>query len=177
MSTLTNFQQLLQEQIKHEFTASQQYLAVAVHYDDADLPQLAKYFYRHSIEERNHAMMIVQYFLDRDIKVHIPIPDPIITDFPDHHEPLVFAAKQEKEVTDQFMHLAKVARDDNDYIAEQFLLWFLREQVEEVANMNTLIKVSERAKGNTFDLETFVTREFPTTENPATEPIAAGGNL
>ncbi len=40
----TKLQELLQEQIRSEFTASQQYIAVAVQFEGADLPQLAKHF-------------------------------------------------------------------------------------------------------------------------------------
>lgn len=56
----SKYNELLQEQVKNEFTASQQYIAVAVWFDNEDLPQLAKHFYRQALEERNHAMMIVQ---------------------------------------------------------------------------------------------------------------------
>ncbi len=54
----------LNEQVGHEFAASQQYVAIAVHYDAQTLPRLAAHFYRQAVEERNHAMMIVQYLLD-----------------------------------------------------------------------------------------------------------------
>jgi bacterioferritin B len=59
----------LNEQVGHEFAASQQYVAIAVHYDAQTLPRLAAYFYRQAVEERNHAMMIVQYLLDADERI------------------------------------------------------------------------------------------------------------
>ena len=65
----------MQDQIRNEFTAAQQYVAIAVHFDDEDLPQLAAYFYRQAVEERNHAMMLVRYLLDREVKVEIPGTD------------------------------------------------------------------------------------------------------
>ena len=72
MSTeITPFQKLLHDQISNEFAASQQYIAMAVYYDGTDMPQLAKHFYAQAVEERNHAMMIVQYFLDRDMAVDL----------------------------------------------------------------------------------------------------------
>ena len=69
---MSTYQKLLQEQIRNEFTAAQQYTAVAVWFDDQDLPQLASHFYKQSLEERNHAMMMVQYLLDKDIRPNIP---------------------------------------------------------------------------------------------------------
>ena len=71
----TKFCALLQDQIRNEFTAAQQYVAIAVYFDGEDLPQLAAHFYRQAVEERNHAMMLVRYLLDRDVKVDILIVD------------------------------------------------------------------------------------------------------
>ena len=61
---MARFPQALNEQVGHEFAASQQYVAIAVYYDRETLPLLAAHFYRQAVEERNHAMMIVQYLLD-----------------------------------------------------------------------------------------------------------------
>ena len=71
------FTSLLGTQVRNEFAASQQYAAVAVWFNSQDLPQLARYFYRQSLEERNHAMMMVQYMLDRDLAITIPGVDPV----------------------------------------------------------------------------------------------------
>ena len=67
-----SFYDLLNEQIGHEFAASHQYLSMAIWLDGEDLPQLAKFFYQQSLEEREHALMMVQYKLDRGHKVEIP---------------------------------------------------------------------------------------------------------
>ena len=66
------FHDALNEQIGREFAASQQYAAIAVYYDGETLPQFAQHFYRQALEERNHAMMIVQYLLDSDGPAVIP---------------------------------------------------------------------------------------------------------
>ena len=72
---MPRFPDALNEQIAREFAASQQYVAIAVYYDSETLPQLASHFYRQAVEERNHAMMIVQYLLDADLTVVIPAVD------------------------------------------------------------------------------------------------------
>ena len=69
---MSRFTEALNEQIAYEFGASQQYVAIAVHYDAQTLPQLAAHFYRQAVEERNHAMMMVQYLLDSDEQVLVP---------------------------------------------------------------------------------------------------------
>ncbi|GAB92229.1 ferritin [Gordonia rhizosphera] len=172
------FHKLLHAQIGNEFAASQQYIAVAIYYDSLDMPQMAGHFYRQAVEERNHAMMIVQYFLDRDIAVEIPGVGGPRNDFADHQAPIELALAQEKAVTEQVVELARSARDCGDYLGEQFMQWFLKEQVEEVATMTTLKTITERARGNLFDVENFVERELGGAEaGDSTAPPAAGGNL
>jgi ferritin len=174
----SKFHELLKQQIRNEFTASQQYIAVAVWFDDQDLPQLAKHFYHQALEERNHAMMIVQYLLDNDIKVAIPGVDEIRNDFTEAIELIELALNQEREVTDEIIRLAKTARDEDDYKGEQFMQWFLKEQVEEVAQMSTLLNVVKRGNGNLFDVETYMAREsVGNGGNDSGAPRAAGGSL
>lgn len=173
----TKFHHLLQEQIRSEFTASQQYIAMAVHFDGADLPQLAKHFYAQAVEERNHAMMLVQYLLDRDVEVEISGIDAVRNHFESPRVALQFALDQERTVTEQISRLASVARDEGDYLGEQFMQWFLKEQVEEVATVTTLVRIADRAGANLFHLEDFVARELSVAAADATAPRAAGGAL
>jgi bacterioferritin B len=173
----TKFHHLLQEQIRSEFNAAQQYIAIAVHFDGADLPQLAKHFYAQALEERNHAMMLVRYLLDRDVEVEIPAVDGVRNTFANPREALRLALDQERTVTEQVSRLAAVARDEGDYLGEQFMQWFLKEQVEEVATITTLVRIAERAGDNLFHLEDFVAREIQTADTDPTAPAAAGGAL
>jgi len=175
---LSKFNAMLAEQVRHEFTASQQYVALAVWFDGQDLPRLAKHFYRQSLEERNHAMMIVQYLLDNDLPVAIPGVNEVRNDFAAAADLIELALTQEKEVTDEIIRLAKTARDEDDYKGEQFMQWFLKEQVEEVAQMTTLLNVVRRANGNLFDVENYLARE--TVGDAGDDPLApraAGGAL
>ncbi len=173
----TKFHALIHDQIRTEFGASQQYLAIAIYFDGADLPQLAKHFYGQSIEERNHAMMLVQYLLDRDVDVEIPGVDPVRNAFETPSDALMLALDQERTVTEQISRLAGVARDEGDYLGEQFMQWFLKEQVEEVAQMTTLVRIADRAGTNLFHLEEFVAREIATAPTDPAAPKAAGGAL
>ena len=173
----TAFVDLLRQQIRHEFTASQQYIAVAVFFDDYDMPQLAAHFYAQSVEERNHAMMMVQYLLDCDAPVAVPGIDEVTTEFSSVIEPLELALHQERTVTAQIEALARTARDEGDYRGEQFMQWFLKEQVEEVASMSTLLAIARRAGDNLFHLEDFVAREMSGAQTDPTAPAAAGGAL
>lgn len=170
------FHELLREQIRHEFTASQQYIAIAVYFDGADLPQLAARFYSQADEERGHAMMMIQYLLDNGLEVRVPGVDDVTTSFATVREPVELALRQEKAVTAQITALARTARDTGDYLGEQFVQWFLGEQIEEVASMTTLLTIVDRAGDNLFHIEDFVAREMTTEDRGgASAPRAAGG--
>ena len=168
----------LTEQIAYEFGASQQYTAIAVHYDDETLPRLAAFFYRQALEERNHAMMMVQYLLDAGDEVIIPAVEAPQTSFADDVAPVALALDQEKRVTAQISQLALTARESGDLVAEQFMHWFLQEQREEVSSMSALLDVVTRSKDNVMHVEDFLARESGG-ENPleAGAPPAAGGAL
>ncbi|KNX36581.1 ferritin [Luteipulveratus halotolerans] len=172
------FRSLLTEQVRHEFTASQQYIAIAVWFDDHDLPRLAAHFYAQAVEERNHAMMIVQYLLDRDWGVSIPGVDEVRGEFEAPTEPIALALSQEKIVTTQIEALFRAARSEGDVLGEQFMLWFLKEQVEEVAAMNTLLAIAERAGKDWFQIEDHLAREkVGDGGGDSAAPTAAGGAL
>jgi ferritin len=175
---MSKFAKALNEQIAYEFGASQQYVAIAVHYDAQTLPQLAAHFYRQAVEERNHAMMMVQYLLDADVKVVVPSVEAPQVDFPDVVAPVQLALDQEKRVTGQIQELALTARAEGDLVAEQFMHWFLQEQREEVSSMSALLDVVSRSKDNVMFVEDFLARESGG-ENPleAGAPPAAGGAL
>ena len=171
------YTKLLQGQIRNEFTAAQQYTAVAVWYDDQDLPRLAGHFYRQAREERNHAMMMVQYLLDKDIHPHISGIDEVVNEFDSALAPLELALQQEITVTKQIETLARTARDEGDYVGEQFMQWFLKEQVEEVSAMTTLVNVAKRAGDDLFNLEDFLAREVVgDSGSDPTSPRVAGGS-
>jgi ferritin len=174
----SRYLQLLREQIGHEFDAHQQYIAIAVWFDGQDLAQLARHYYKQAIEERNHAMMLVRYLLDRGLHVEIPAGSPVRNDFTTVLDPISLALAQEKQVTEQIEAIFRAARAEGDALGEQFLLWFLKEQVEEVASATTLLTVAERAGGNLFDLENYVAREQIGDGGESSDaPAAAGGAL
>ncbi|BBX75535.1 ferritin [Mycobacterium shinjukuense] len=173
----SKFHALIQEQISNEFTAAQQYIAIAVYFDGADLPRLAKHFYAQAVEERNHAMMLVQHLLDRGLRVEIPGADAVRNQFDGPRDALALALDQERAVTDQVSRLAGVARDEGDFLGEQFMQWFLKEQIEEVAQMSRLVRVADRAGANLFELENFVDREVSRAPAGPDAPHVAGGQL
>jgi ferritin len=175
---MPTFARALNGQVGYEFAASQQYIAIATYYDAQTLPQLAAHFYRQAVEERNHAMMMIQYLLDSDEDVVVPGVDAPQTAFADPVAPVALALAQEKRVTEQVVELVKLAREEGELVGEQFLHWFLQEQREEVASMTELLTIVERGKDNLLHVEEHLGRAAGA-ESPlgAGAPPAAGGAL
>jgi ferritin len=177
---VSRFPDAVNEQIGNEFAASQQYIAVAVYYDSETLPQLAAHFYRQAVEERNHAMMLVQYLLDAGERVVIPGVEAPRTDFADATAPVALALEQEKTVTQQIAKLVELAREEGDLVGEQFLHWFLQEQREEVSSMSALLAIVKRAAESSLLLvEDSLARAAVGDQGApdAGAPVAAGGAL
>jgi len=168
----------LNDQIGHEFAAHQQYVAIAVYYEAETLPRLASFFYAQALEERNHALMMVRFLLDQDIDPTIPGVDAPECSFEDVVAPVALALAQERRVTEQINALAGFAREHQDYTSEQFMQWFIKEQIEEVATMSDLLRVVERARENPLLVEEYLAREQLGDEGTdPTAPPVAGGSL
>jgi len=173
-----DFAAALNKQIGNELNAAQQYMAAAVWYDAETLPQLAGFFYRQALEERNHALMMVQFLLDTNEKPVIPGVEAPKADFADIVAPVAMALEQEKQVGAEIDDLFKIARDIQYFQGEQFLQWFIKEQVEEVASMSDLLTVVERAKDDPLHGEEYLSREQIGDEGgDPSAPTAAGGEV
>ncbi|WP_435771707.1 ferritin [Nocardioides sp. SYSU DS0651] len=168
------FTDQLNAQIGNEFASHNQYLACAVYYDAQTMPQMAAFFYAQALEERDHAMMMVQYLLDTDAAVSIPAVPAPVSDFADVVAPVALALQQERDVTDQVNGLLKIAREEGDFASEQFMQWFIKEQVEEVATMSDLLAVVTRSKDDLNDIEEYIAREQGRGDTDPTAPRVAG---
>ena len=171
----TRFTDQLNVQIGNEFAAHNQYLACAIHFDALTMPQTAAFFYAQALEERDHAMMMVQYLLDSDADVVIPGVEAPTASFADVVAPVALALDQEKRVSEQINGLAALARQENDYSSEQFMQWFIKEQIEEIATMSDLLRVVERSQDHAMDIEDYLAREqLGDAQDDPTAPHPAG---
>jgi bacterioferritin B len=135
----------LNEQVGHEFGASLQYVAIAAYFDKDNLPVLARHFYQQAMEERDHAMRFVKFIVDADGELAIPpIPAPHAA-FNSAQEAVQLSLDWERTVTQQINALMDRAIKENNHIARNFLEWFVTEQLEEMASMETLLGMVRRA--------------------------------
>jgi ferritin len=148
----------INQQIGNEFGASLQYVSIASYLSAEGLIESSSFFYKQAEEEREHAMRFVKYVVDSGGQVKIPaIPSPR-SSFKQVIEALELSLNWEREVTSQITALCALAQKENDYLTQNFLNWFIQEQLEEVSTMDTLVKVGQRARDNLLFLEEFVAR-------------------
>ena len=157
----------LNQQIGNEFSASLQYVSIASHFASETLPELAGHFYRQADEERDHAMRFVKYVVDAGGRVEIPaIPTPQ-SEFKTVEEAIQLSLDREKTVTEQINELVQLALKESDYITNNFLAWFLTEQLEEVSSMESLLKLVQRAgESNLLFIEDYLARKHGRTTAP-----------
>ena len=151
----------LTDQIGREFAAAHQYVAIGNYYAAETYPQLSAFFYSQAEEEREHAMKMVNYLIDRGAQPDIGQVEAPRQSFADHVEPIALALEQERHVTVKISELFEIARETRDYTSEQFMTWFLDEQVEEEAAMGDLLAVAERTVSVPMLLEEYLARDKP----------------
>ncbi len=151
--------QAFNQQIGHEFGNSMQYLAIATHFERESLFGLAKLYYTQADEERDHAMKFVKFVLDAGGKVDIPaIPAPKST-FDSALAAAQLALDSEMATTRQIYDLVALATEEKNYIALNFLQWFVSEQLEEVSSAEARLTVIQRAGPSVLMVEAYLAHE------------------
>ena len=163
----------INDQIGREFGASMQYISIASYFDADDLPNLAAFFYRQADEEHMHAMKFQHYIIDAGGQVRIPAIEAPKYDFESALEAAQLALTWEIEVTDQINALMALAIKQDDHIAQDFLRWFVTEQLEEVSTMETLVAIVRRSRENLLFADDYLSRNPIVEEGHGTQ--AEGG--
>lgn len=150
----------LNEQVGNEFSAMLQYVAIAAHFDRETLPLLSAHFAKQAEEENEHANKFVKFICDVGGRLEIPaLPAPQPT-FKFAEDAVKLSLEQEKKVTAQVNHLVGMAKAESDYTTDQFLQWFVQEQLEEVSSMEDLLAIVQRAgEGNLLRVEEYLSRK------------------
>lgn len=151
-------EQAINAQIGREFGASLQYNNIAAYFDSDDLPTLAGFFYRQADEEHMHAMKFLRYVVDAGGHVRIPAIAAPKSEFSAAEEAAQLALEWEMEVTRQINDLMNLAIQQNDHIAQDFLRWFVTEQLEEISTMERLLSIIRRSKDNLLFVDDYLAR-------------------
>lgn len=131
--------ELLNTQVNKEFYSAYLYLDFANYYKDQGLDGFANWYNIQAQEERDHAMLFIQYLQNNGEKVtleSIDKPDAVLAGFED---PLKAGLEHEQFVTSLIHAIYDAAYAQKDFRTMQFLDWFVKEQGEEEKNADDLI--------------------------------------
>ena len=131
---------LLNEQINKEFYSAYLYLDFANYFERTGLAGFANYFKVQAQEERDHAMLFIQYLQNNGEKITLEAiakPDKVFEDF---RGPLTAGLEHENYVTGLIHDIYDAAYSVKDFRTMQFLDWFVKEQGEEEKNASELVK-------------------------------------
>ncbi|MDZ4804078.1 MAG: ferritin [Candidatus Eisenbacteria bacterium] len=162
----------LSVQVGNEFGASLQYVMLASYFEREALPVLAARFYEQADEERMHAMKISHYVNAAGGTLEIQAIPKGKADFASAEEGVQLALDWELTVTRQINDLVGIAIIESDHLAQNFLVWFVNEQLEEVSSMDMLLKTIQRAKGDMLRVEEYVSRSGAKAPESGLEPGA-----
>ncbi len=133
------------EEIGLEMFASHQYLSIGSYFQTLGLKKLAGMFYKQGDEERGHGIKLLHYLDEVGGAVEIPAVKAPKATFKSAEEAVQLSLDWELEVTRRINAMMTLAVEQKDYAAQDFLRWFVTEQVEEVATMENLLKVVKTA--------------------------------
>ncbi len=134
---------LINEQINKELYSAYLYLDFSIFYDDKGLDGFANWYMIQAQEERDHAMLMLQYLQNNGEKVTLEAvakPDKELKELID---PLKAGLEHEMYVTSLINNIYDAAYSVKDFRTMQFLDWFVKEQCEEEKNADDMVKKME----------------------------------
>ena len=132
--------ELLNQQVNKEFYSAYLYLDMSNYYADQDLDGFANWYKIQAQEERDHALLFMEYLQNNNESVTLEAiekPDKVFNTLMD---PLEVGAEHERYVTSLINDIYAVAYELKDFRTMQFLDWFVKEQGEEEKTADSLIK-------------------------------------
>jgi ferritin len=121
----------LNQQIQMEMTSSSKYLGMAGWCDRNGFDHSAGFFYKQSEEERGHAMKLFHYLTDQGATAISPEIPAVQQEFDMLRSVYEGALEQEIAVTDSINRIVAICRRESDFVTEELLMWFVKEQMEE----------------------------------------------
>lgn len=131
---------LLNDQINKEFYSAYLYLDMANYYIDSDLDGFGNWYNIQAQEERDHALLFVQYLQNNGVAVKLEAIAKPDKEFHTALDPLEIAYEHEQYVTSLINNIYAAAYEERDFRTMQFLDWFVKEQGEEETNADGMVK-------------------------------------
>ena len=138
-----NVARLINEQVNKEFYSAYLYLDFSIFYEDLGLDGFANWYKVQAQEERDHAMLMVQYLQNNGERVTLEAVEKPDKELNDKLKVLEYGLEHERYVTSLIHGIYDAAYTVKDFRTMQFLDWFVKEQGEEEKSAEDLIKRME----------------------------------
>lgn len=132
--------ELLNVQVNKEFYSAYLYLDFSIYYDEIGLDGFSNWYKVQAQEERDHAMLFLQYLQNNGCKVTLDTIQKPDKELKDKLEVLEFGLEHERYVTSLIHNIYEAAQAAKDFRTTQFLDWFVKEQGEEEKNADDMLK-------------------------------------
>ncbi len=130
----------LNEQINKELFSAYYYYSMAAYLESENFKGMANFMKAQAFEEMGHVVKIFDYVNEQGGRVILQAIEKPKSDYDSPQHVFELAFEHEKYVTSLINDLVKLALTENDFATKAFLDWFITEQVEEEANMDSIVK-------------------------------------
>ena len=142
----------INEQINAELWSAYLYLSMSQDMYNKGFKGIANWFKIQFQEEQAHAEIFINYLHSQDEKVILAPIAAVDTQWDSALAAYQQTLEHEKKVTALINNLCHIADDDKDFASQNFLAWFIDEQVEEEANARELIYQCKMLEGNNYGM-------------------------
>lgn len=150
-----NIEQHLQDQVRKEASSSQTYLAMACWADTKGFEGAAEFLYAHSDEEREHMLKLIKFLNERGSQATVPALDAPKKDFNSLMEVFKSILEHEILVTKSINDIITACLQENDHLTNNFMQWYMTEQMEEEQLARSIIDKLEMIGSDTASLYLF----------------------
>ncbi len=144
-------EKILNEQILKEDYSSQLYLSMASWAENKGFEGVSNWLYAQAEEERLHMLKLVKYINERDGKAVIPGIETPPSDFGDIFGMFEKVFAHEKFISGSINEIVAVCIAENDFTTQNWIQWFVNEQIEEESAVKSIIdKLNLLGKNNLY---------------------------
>ncbi|MDR3316968.1 MAG: ferritin [Puniceicoccales bacterium] len=131
MKISKNLERIISQQIANEYQSAYIYLGMAAYFEGTSFGGFAHWMRAQAAEEVEHGTKFFSYLASREGAIELHAIEKVRTIFASPSEPFAVAHAHEQRVTRWIHDIYELAILEKDYETQEFLHWFLKEQVEE----------------------------------------------
>ncbi len=130
----------LNKQINEELASAYIYLSMSAYFESTNLPGFSHWMIKQAEEEIEHTMKIYNYVNERGARVELTEIAKPAFEWKSPIDAITAAYNHEVHITKRIHFLVDLAREQKDHATENFLQWFVKEQVEEEASADEIVQ-------------------------------------